>query len=72
LAVATKKFRRDCQLDQIEVREAPRGKFLYLFVDEEKMRMAQHRFSEELVVATKNFRRDFLLGEGDFGRVYKG
>jgi hypothetical protein len=36
------------------------------------MHVAQNRFSEELVVATKNFRRDFLLGEGDFGRVYKG
>ncbi|KAK3127980.1 hypothetical protein QOZ80_7AG0580970 [Eleusine coracana subsp. coracana] len=26
----------------------------------------------ELAVATKNFRRDCLLGEGGFGRVYKG
>lgn len=26
----------------------------------------------ELAVATKNFRNDCLLGEGGFGRVYKG
>ncbi|KAG0495225.1 hypothetical protein HPP92_006219 [Vanilla planifolia] len=26
----------------------------------------------ELATATKNFRADFLLGEGSFGRVYKG
>jgi hypothetical protein len=26
----------------------------------------------ELAVATKNFRKDCLLGEGGFGRVYKG
>lgn len=26
----------------------------------------------ELAAATKNFRGDFLLGEGGFGRVYKG
>jgi hypothetical protein len=27
---------------------------------------------QELAVATENFRRDCLLGEGGFGRVYKG
>lgn len=26
----------------------------------------------ELAAATKNFRGDYLLGEGGFGRVYKG
>lgn len=26
----------------------------------------------ELATATKNFRFDYLLGEGGFGRVYKG
>lgn len=26
----------------------------------------------ELATATKNFRSDYLLGEGGFGRVYKG
>ena len=26
----------------------------------------------ELAAATKNFRQDCLLGEGGFGRVYKG
>lgn len=27
---------------------------------------------DELAAATKNFRSDFLLGEGGFGKVYKG
>ena len=26
----------------------------------------------ELAVATRNFRPEYLLGEGGFGRVYKG
>lgn len=26
----------------------------------------------ELASATKNFRREYLLGDGGFGRVYKG
>lgn len=26
----------------------------------------------ELAAATKNFRQEYLLGEGGFGRVYKG
>lgn len=26
----------------------------------------------ELAVATKNFREEYLLGESDFGKVYKG
>lgn len=32
-----------------------------------------HTFTfRELAAATKNFRQECLLGEGGFGRVYKG
>lgn len=35
--------------------------------------IAAHTFTfRELAAATKNFRQDCLLGEGGFGRVYKG
>lgn len=35
--------------------------------------MAAKTFTfRELAAATKNFRGDYLLGEGGFGRVYKG
>jgi hypothetical protein len=35
--------------------------------------IAAHIFTfRELAAATKNFRQDCLLGEGGFGRVYKG
>ncbi|KAL9239267.1 hypothetical protein vseg_013606 [Gypsophila vaccaria] len=38
-----------------------------------KTRIVAHTFSfRELAAATKNFRPDCLLGEGGFGRVYKG
>lgn len=33
---------------------------------------AQTFYFRELAVATKNFRQECLLGEGGFGRVYKG
>jgi hypothetical protein len=36
-------------------------------------RIAAHTFTfKELASATKNFRVDCLIGEGGFGRVYKG
>lgn len=35
--------------------------------------IAAHTFTfRELAAVTKNFRADCLLGEGGFGRVYKG
>ncbi|XP_051118787.1 probable serine/threonine-protein kinase PBL25 [Andrographis paniculata] len=35
--------------------------------------IAAHTFSyRELATATKNFRQEYLLGEGGFGRVYRG
>ncbi|MCI06277.1 serine/threonine-protein kinase [Trifolium medium] len=33
---------------------------------------AQNFTFRELAIATKNFRQECLLGEGGFGRVYKG
>lgn len=33
---------------------------------------AQNFTFRELATATKNFRQECLLGEGGFGRVYKG
>ncbi|EES18123.1 hypothetical protein BDA96_09G123300 [Sorghum bicolor] len=41
--------------------------------DENNQHIAAHTFTfRELAAATKNFRQDCLLGEGGFGRVYKG
>ncbi|XP_039157030.1 probable serine/threonine-protein kinase PBL25 isoform X2 [Eucalyptus grandis] len=40
-------------------------------VDHEKIK-AQHFTFRELASATKNFRPEYLLGEGGFSRVYKG
>lgn len=38
-----------------------------------KQHIAAQTFTlRELVAATKNFRPDCLIGEGGFGRVYKG
>lgn len=35
--------------------------------------IAAHTFTfRELAAATKNFRADYLLGEGGFGKVHKG
>lgn len=42
-------------------------------VREESTPIDAHTFTfRELAVATKNFRPECLLGEGGFGRVYKG
>ncbi|KAG8085374.1 hypothetical protein GUJ93_ZPchr0010g10503 [Zizania palustris] len=41
--------------------------------DGSNQHIAAHTFTfRELAAATKNFRQDCLLGEGGFGRVYKG
>ncbi|KAJ1262615.1 hypothetical protein BS78_09G122300 [Paspalum vaginatum] len=41
--------------------------------DGNNQHIAAHTFTfRELAAATKNFRQDCLLGEGGFGRVYKG
>ncbi|KAI4964692.1 hypothetical protein ZWY2020_059955 [Hordeum vulgare] len=54
------------QIDPILVVQA-------LFAEEEAFHGPAKIFTfRELAIATKNFRKDCLLGEGGFGRVYKG
>jgi len=48
-------------------------KDLIIHRDGNSQNIAAHTFTfRELAAATKNFRQDCLLGEGGFGRVYKG
>ncbi|CAA7389521.1 unnamed protein product [Spirodela intermedia] len=58
-------LKRDGPLNRSDRKEAPRS-------GESEHIAAQTFTFRELAAATKNFRADCLLGEGGFGRVYKG
>ena len=60
-------------LDKSKAQGGPDSKDAVILRDGNNQHIAAHTFAfRELAAATKNFRQDCLLGEGGFGRVYKG